>query len=394
MAYEGDRACSAEATLARVQPCLARFGITRVGRLTGLDRIGIPVWHAVSPNSRSIVINQGKGFTDLDARVSATMEALERAVACDPAIARRLSTAAQLADAGDRYEALPALVAAGMPDLADDELIDWVVGLDIVTGAPIWVPFAAIMLDRTVADPRYWQSSDGLASGNNLPEATLHGLLERIERDAYVLWSVSSGATRQRTCVDPSSFSNAAIDHLATKVAGAGLELRLFDITSDIGVPAFSAFLADAHILLKREPLFHDVTAGHGAHLEPHRAAIRAITEAAQSRLTYISGARDDVFPHTYRQPLPPETRALFEAPVATVKQCACHRFEDPDATLAFLADRLQSRGIGSAIRVDLGGDDLPFSVVKVVVPDLENPDGRRKRRFGYRALSRSLETS
>ncbi|MGO7164408.1 hypothetical protein ACCS78_35420, partial [Rhizobium johnstonii] len=73
-------------TLSRVEPLLAGFGITRVARHTGLDDIGIPVWCAYAPNSRSIVIAQGKGLTDLDAKVSTVMEALERAVAGEPTV--------------------------------------------------------------------------------------------------------------------------------------------------------------------------------------------------------------------------------------------------------------------------------------------------------------------
>ena len=77
-----DRAIPPEETWRRVEPLLRQHGITRLARLTGLDRIGIPVWNAVAPNARSIVINQGKGITDIDARVSAAMEALERAHRC------------------------------------------------------------------------------------------------------------------------------------------------------------------------------------------------------------------------------------------------------------------------------------------------------------------------
>ena len=46
-------------TLARVRPQMARMGITRLGNITGLDRIGIPVAIAVRPNSRSAA---GDGF--------------------------------------------------------------------------------------------------------------------------------------------------------------------------------------------------------------------------------------------------------------------------------------------------------------------------------------------
>ena len=53
-----DRIISPRETLSRVEPFLTRFGITRVARHTGLDDIGIPVWCAYTPNSRSIVIAQ------------------------------------------------------------------------------------------------------------------------------------------------------------------------------------------------------------------------------------------------------------------------------------------------------------------------------------------------
>ena len=41
-------------TLARIRPLMARFGITRVANVTGLDRVGIPVALAIRPNARAI----------------------------------------------------------------------------------------------------------------------------------------------------------------------------------------------------------------------------------------------------------------------------------------------------------------------------------------------------
>ena len=64
-------------TLARVRPHMVRMGITRLGNITGLDRIGIPVAIAVRPNSRSVSVSQGKGLDLPQAMASALMEASE-----------------------------------------------------------------------------------------------------------------------------------------------------------------------------------------------------------------------------------------------------------------------------------------------------------------------------
>ncbi|WP_143348511.1 YcaO-like family protein [Ensifer adhaerens] len=387
-----DRACPPEETFRRIEAFLPALGVSRLARLTGLDRIGIPVWSAVSPNARSIVINQGKGITDIDAKVSAAMEAIERAIACAPSVQARTATARALSDTGDPALPLPGLIAAGQADLRDDETIDWLRGFDLSDRATTWVPREAAILDRTIDGCRYWQSSDGLASGNTETEAILHGLLERIERDAETLWRMLPLSGKHRGCIDPKGFGDPVLDDLAKRILSSGLDLRLFDMTSDIGIPCYAATLAEAGILSARHPRYHDVTIGHGAHPVARRAAIRAVTEAAQSRLTYISGARDDVFPETFARDLPEETQRLFAAvpqwrTVATAETPA-----GPQALLDFVIRRLEAAGIRTVVVVPLMEGVAPFSVVKVIVPALENPDGVRKRRFGERALARALE--
>src|SRR5438132_13617410 len=69
------RTAAPDETLARVRPYAARMGITRLGNITGLDHIGIPV--AVRPNSRSVSVSQGKGLELPQAVASALMEARE-----------------------------------------------------------------------------------------------------------------------------------------------------------------------------------------------------------------------------------------------------------------------------------------------------------------------------
>ncbi|MBX5012436.1 YcaO-like family protein [Rhizobium lentis] len=388
-------------TLSRVEPFLARFGITRVARHTGLDEVGIPVWCAYTPNSRSIVIAQGKGLTDVDAKVSTVMEALERAVAGEPFVDLVRSTSSGLQGMGQKIDTLNCLIAVHKPDLGPDEETEWVAGINILSGEKIYVPFEAVLLDRT-RDARYWMSSDGLASGNNVEEAVFHGVLERIERDAHVLWQVGGEADRYAGCVEPRGFQDCALNGLIDKIEASGLTLRLFDITSDIAIPCFTAMLGPADSVSGpwdrhggRDIRLVEVTGGTGAHPAPVRAAIRAVTEAAQSRLTYISGARDDISPAAFSRSLPPLMRRAFDAvPISPAARPLRERTPergDLAHLLRHVLDALRNKGISSVIAVRLSDDTLPFGVVKVVIPQLENPEGPRARRFGTRALARAI---
>ena len=384
-----DRTCSSEETFARVSPLLAHYGVTRVARQTGLDRIGIPVWTAIRPNSLSLAVNQGKGIEDADARISAVMEALERAVAGVPEIAKRAATQAEMQAAGQAVDPLSGLIARGKAAIADDDPVSWVEGYDLISEQPVRVPLDAVMLDRTV-ETRFWQSSDGLASGNTPLEATFHGLLERVERDAEVLWSFAKPMQRAEHCIDPSAFGDPVIDALAAKIDQAGLLLRLFEITSDIGIPCFSALIGPDDIRQRRNVRYAEAANGSGCHPDPVRAAIRAMTEAAQSRLSLISGARDDVPAELYSRPMPDSLIEDF-----TIEPSRAEFHTDAGGSIAeqlqLILRALKQQAVTSVIAVPLNPSGSPFSVVKVLVPQLENPPGDRRARFGARALARMM---
>lgn len=256
---------SASETLSRVQPLLADFGITRLARHTDLDRIGIPVWCAYAPNARSIVVAQGKGLHDVDAKVSAAMEALERAVASRPFVEPVRTSALCLRDRGYRVEPLNSLIGLHRRDIDQEEEIDWAVANELLTRTDIHVPLEAAILDRTRGG-RFWRTSDGLASGNSLEEATLHGILERVERDAHVLWQIGSDERRYSRCVDPRAFRDPALDGLVERIERAGCMLRLFDVTSDIAIPCFAAILGPPNVCSGGDVRFVEVTGGSGAH--------------------------------------------------------------------------------------------------------------------------------
>jgi ribosomal protein S12 methylthiotransferase accessory factor len=169
------------ATLACIRPHLATFGITRCADITGLDCIGIPVYVAVRPQGRILQTSNGKGLTHVDAQVSALMEAIEHWHAEHPVAPIRRACRAELTAKGRRALS-PRGLEGGPPTGRVDRLaLDWVEGVELVSGEPAWIPAYAASYHR---DQPFAFSYNGLASGNHPVEATLHALYEVIERDS------------------------------------------------------------------------------------------------------------------------------------------------------------------------------------------------------------------
>jgi len=71
------RAIAPAETLARIKRFFPVMGITRIADVTGLDTIGIPIVLVCRPNSRSVVVAQGKGLDLMAAKASGVMESVE-----------------------------------------------------------------------------------------------------------------------------------------------------------------------------------------------------------------------------------------------------------------------------------------------------------------------------
>ena len=387
-------------TVARVRPLLTAMGITRVADVTGLDTLGVPVVMVTRPDARSISVSQGKGLTLDAARASGLMESIEQWHAEHIQLPLKLGTVNEL----HRRHRL--LDVSGVPRLSigsfhDDLRLFWVTGLDLATGAPTWVPFEIVHTDYSLPLPAgtgsFVMSSSGLASGNHPLEAVSHAVCELIERDAATLWRLSSEDHKRGTRIDLATVDDPGCREVLDRVERAGVLAFVWEITSDIGVPAFSCTLVD------REPNPHRPVApmgGFGCHPARAVALLRALTEAAQSRLTVITGARDDVRPHrsgpdedlrAARRFLEehagePARRAVHDAPD--------HPGDTLDDDVAWELDRLRAMGLHHVVAVDLTRPELGIPVVRVVIPGLEPlfdvpgyvPGARAERRRKERA--------
>jgi YcaO-like protein with predicted kinase domain len=247
------RVVDPEATLARVMPLAARMGITRVAVLTGLDSIGIPVAAAVRPNSRSIAQHQGKGVTLAAAKVSAVMEAAETYHAETITLPLRLASFDELGSAAAAPARLPlAPGAAALGKAVTAERILWVEAQELMAGAPLWVPFELVSTDFTQLPPAggaiFQATTNGLAAGNTWLEAVLHALYEVVERDAVAIWRAAGATTQDARAVDLDTVDAASCRRLLALFARAGMRLRVWDVSSDVGCRSSSALCSRAMI--------------------------------------------------------------------------------------------------------------------------------------------------
>lgn len=402
------RVCHPGETFERLRALMPACGITRVANITGLDCVGVPVFIAVRPNSRSLSSAQGKGLDVAAARTSAMMEAFESwhgervtGVGC-------YLRQGEVADAhGIGTIDVGRVIRRGAATAwATAHPLNWVLGRELLSGRPRYVPYDCASNDLTAGATRtpIIRSTNGLASGNTLPEATLHGIYEVVERDAVSRWRPSmagsggggelagqpggelAGEPAGQRVVDLATITDDDNGALLERVRQAGLEVLIRLVGSDIGIPVVSAVLTPGP-QWRVAPFA--AFSGFGAHLDPKVALARAVTEAVQSRLTLIHGGRDDLWPSQYAKVLD-HRAALSWAREVRAQEPSCDfstvvdRSTDSfDGDLAVVLAGLRPV-VDEVVVVDLTRAEIDIPVVKVVIPGLDGiPFDERPRSGG-----------
>jgi ribosomal protein S12 methylthiotransferase accessory factor len=373
---------------------MSRLGISRVTDITGLDRFGIPVFASIRPDAAagSLCVNAGKGLRADEARVGAVMEAIEYAMAEYGAsdIALIGGTALDVLDGRRDPEAvLRFCPILGRSISLDDQLI-CAEAEEVFSGERVRVPAELLFLPtpRNIIQKRWFgSSSNGLASGNTVEEATLHGLLEVIERDISTFHSFFD----QSSLVDPLTYPPDAAT-LRDRIRDAGMAIFVRFQENVFGLPWFTATLVDPEYL---NPYY--VNGGCGCHLNPSIAIVRAITEAVQSRLSFIHGGRDDLTArysrfegwnesdkHNFvarlisRASRPDPAISFGEVPEPAIDA------SDFASALETLRRALEHAGMSCVLRVRYTAWDADLQVVRILVPGLEHFT-ETNRRIGAR---------
>ncbi len=365
---ETQRAVPLEETLARIEPKIPAAGITRVAEITGLDRIGIPVFSCIRPTAEdgAITVYNGKGATVEESRISGIMEGIERYSSEIHDRKVRLDT----------FEMIEGREPAVNPEdliLPEDtdtgHVLPWVEGWDIANDKPVLVPAQAVFhpLPRNFRQI-FRTSTNGLASGNTREEAIFHALCEVIERDAWSLVEACRDTGPAVTGIDDPMLAE-----MQKKFSDAQVEVTLRDITSDVGIPTMAAVADD--VLLKDPTL---LTIGIGTHTNARIAVMRALTEVAQSRLTQIHGAREDTVTADLRKKMGYDRvkriNGYWFKDNGSVDYGNLRSFDSDDFAndIRFAIDALNKQGLDRVIVVDLTREEIGVPVVRVIVPGLE----------------------
>ena len=375
----GMRSIAPETTLLYARQLAATAGISEVTDITDFDVLGVPVFISVRPQARGEAFTFGKGLRPIDAEVGAYMEAIEFYFA-EPGvggISTRWGTAREVAGHERGDEAILDFVPLAQceVDLDDPLLLASVRNLEsddecVVPAELIYYPAP------DVGQSLFGSSTNGLASGNTLVEATIQALLELIERD---IWSFEF-LRRSSKLVEPKSLPD-EVREIVERAERNGLQLKVRTISNDYGMPFFAAFLFDLN-----NPSRKSFNGGWACDLDRDRAVVRAVSEAAQSRAAFIHGGRkvrtaSDDHEHEVelvRQHMRGVSDSRNQVPFTDIPDLgpAGTQEQKLDAVIERLRLVLQE----PIYRVAFTPPESPLQVVRVVVPLLENLKETRVR--------------
>ncbi len=265
----------------------------------------------------------------------------------------------------------------------------WMIAADLADGHPVRVP-ADLCIRRDPAQRDFappWPMSIGCGAGPDLLAATLHGLLELIERDAASLWARGG---RQGRMIAPDSTAASEATRVLTRLRGEATDRRtwLIDITSDLGIPVVAALACndDGFGLccgLAARPTMAGAARAALFELVQMELAWRVVQTKKAHRGDDALNATDRLHERRYTTLAVPHCTVLHPlAPPAAPHDLPS---SDTRATLAAIRARLAAAGLAPCV-VNLTRLAFGIPVVRVLCPGLEAgddaPDGPRLKPF------------
>jgi putative methanogenesis marker protein 1 len=389
---ETHRSKTPDSTLHFIERIKDLIGMMDFRETSDLDRIGIPVFtcHRVRPDN-SKTYHTGKGVHQIQAQVSLTMESIERYSSEFKDEYRNKLVKGSYNQLKPEFCILDPqeMILSKESDYNHDWDIHWVWGCDLALNEDILVPACAVYhpyhLDNLLLMDTH---TNGLASGNTIEEAVVHGLAEVIERDA---WSIA----RYKRDYSDALFiedepENQFIINIFEKFEHAGIEIVAKDITSDIGVPVVAAFSRDLSY-----PTVKPID-GFGAHLDPRVAMVRSLLEIVTTRALFIQkfgieGMNEPVTVYLGDHGGDNDDPRFYAYNQKGLRDLEVGYSEDILLDIRNIIGKLGARGLDRVIAIDITRTDTEIPTVRIIVPGLETYCFDRMR-MGTRILKAERE--
>ncbi|MBO4551973.1 MAG: YcaO-related McrA-glycine thioamidation protein [Candidatus Methanomethylophilaceae archaeon] len=375
-ASTGIRTIPPEETLKRVIPLLEKAGMDPLEDITDRDNLGIPVYSIYRKRTAKGTFGNynGKGATPEQAKASAVMEAMERYSAEQRESDEvAYGTLQQMRDSGMPYvEPADLILPARVMGMVESAEIAWTECYDILRGEDVWVPACAVFYpyypDGDLQLFRF--HTNGIASGNTIEEAILHAMFEVIERDA---WSIAESFNRTNADIIVDD-EDSVPGRLLKQFRDAGIEINLKDLTTDVGVTTVGASSDDVRT---KDPEMLDI--GVGTHLNPEIAAIRALTEVAQSRTTHKHGLKVNAELQKKTREMGyekvKEANALWYRDSSKSIRLSEMKDEATDYVLddiELVLGKIMDAGFDRVIIADLTRPEIDVPTVRAIIPGME----------------------
>lgn len=282
----------------------------------------------------------------------------------------------------------------------EDTPVRWVWGTSLPTGRPRLIPASLVYMHHHLEDGEAdvgRSTSTGLAAGVTLEEAILSGILEVLERDAFMI-SWLQRRVRGEIRIDDDRLTELLERRFFTR--HPSVSLRLFDLTLDVPVPTVTA-------VLERPTEFGKVLCVTAAARLSAPAAVRkTLAELGQLFSFFRYLAQRDWEPepdfsnvtdfdyhsllYLRRPELIPEAFAFCrqapEIPLGEIPDRSTGRVL---GDLRFCMEKLEQAGLETVV-VDVTTPDVReagFWVVRVLVPGMVPMHGDNRPFLGIRRL-------
>lgn len=276
------------------------------------------------------------------------------------------------------------------PKITPDTFLYWVKGFSLSENRPIWIPASIVYLPYLYRKDEpifHGQISTGLACGTDLSSAICRGILEMVERDAFmIVWH------NQLHCpdLDVRNIDDPYIRSLLDALEEVPIQYYVKVLTLDIEVTTLL-------ILIENEGEGPPYTAlGMAVDLDPLKALARALEESILVYLGMTRYVRENpgyVRDPNYEQVIAPAQHGIvhamepelletvnflkFHEKTLTIKDLPNHKNENSVESCKLLVEFLKKSNLQTHV-VDLTTvdiNDVGFKVVRAVIPGMQPLD-------------------